>query len=93
MANALGLAVNLVPDDPEDCLEAMQQLATGSGLGRIKPGVFAPAEDETPDDDSAFDDRDIWNPDGRPGAGGNWFGFFADLFDNGDGSELSDAIR
>ncbi len=88
MANSLGLAVNLVPDDPEDCLQAMQQLATGSGLGLVKPNVFMPTENETADIERA-----IWNPDGRPGEFSSWFGLFNDLINNGDADELSNAIR
>ncbi len=88
LANSLGLAVNLVPDDPEDCLEALQQLASGSGLGRVKPNVFSPAVNER----EALE-RSIWNPDGRPGAFSSWFGFFNDLIASGDAETLSDAIR
>lgn len=88
LANSLGLAVNLVPDDPEDCLEALQQLAAGSGLGRIKPNIFSPAVN-----DMAALERSIWNPDGRPGGFSSWFGFFNDLIENGDAAGFSDAIR
>ncbi|MGQ7845150.1 hypothetical protein ACUNV4_11785 [Granulosicoccus sp. 3-233] len=88
LANSLGLAVNLVPDDPEDCLEALQQLASGSGLGRIKPNIFSPAAN-----DRDLLERSIWNPDGRPGAFSTWFGFFNDLIDSGDAAGISDAIR
>lgn len=88
MANSLGVAVNLVPDDPEDCLEAMQQLVKGSGLGRVKPNVFVPAQNDTTDVE-----RSIWNPDGRPDTFSTWFGFFNDLIESGDGDGISDVIR
>jgi hypothetical protein len=74
MANALGLPLNLIPEDPQDCLEAIRQINRSGGLGRVKTGIYTAAPDST---NTA--DLSIWNPDGRPGAISDWFLFLGGL--------------
>ena len=83
----LGLAVGLAPDDPSDMLAAVRSLNTVGGLQRVKPNVYPAAEDPT-----TPTDRDIWNPDGRPGTVTDWFLFFGSL--TGDvADEVNNATR
>ncbi len=88
MADALGLPLGLLPEDPEDCLQAIRQLASTGGQGRINPQAYPPADDPT-----SPADRGIWNPDGRPGsANTSWSSVFASL--TGDAAtEFNSAIR
>ncbi len=86
LANALGLPLNLVPDDPEDVLVAVRELNAAGGLNRVKPAVYPPAADPT-----SGTDHDIWNPDGRPGVVGDWLTFFAAL--GVGGTDFNNAIR
>ena len=83
----LGAAVNLIPDDVEDCLSMVKQLSSGSGMGRIKPGVHVPATDPTSDAD-----KSIWNPDGTSNIGTGWQQFFASLAGT-SATEFTNAIR
>jgi hypothetical protein len=88
MANALGLPVGFLPEDPEDCLVALQQLVKSGGLGRIDPTTYPPTDDPT-----STADRGIWNPDGRPGSSGtSWLTFFAGLT-GGAATDFNNAIR
>jgi hypothetical protein len=86
-ANALGLPLNLVPDDPEDILAAVAELNTRGGLGRVKPAAYPPADDPT-----SSADHDIWNPDGRPGSVADWLTFFAAV-GGAAGTDFNNAIR
>lgn len=83
----LGLAANLVPDDPADMLATVRRLNAGGGLQRVKPNVYPAAADTT-----STTDRDIWNPDGRPGGVSDWFLFFAGL-SGGAATDVNNAIR
>jgi len=83
----LGLAANLVPDDPADMLAAVRRLNAGGGLQRVKPNAYPAATDTT-----ITTDRDIWNPDGRPGGVSDWFLFFAGL-SGGAATDVNNAIR
>ena len=77
-----------LPEDPEDCLVALQQLVKCGGLGRIDPTTYPPADDPT-----STADRGIWNPDGRPGSSGtSWLTFFAGLT-GGAATDFNNAIR
>ncbi|XKE46149.1 hypothetical protein LG302_03135 [Halomonas organivorans] len=88
LANALGLPLNFLPDDPEDCLDAIAQLNASGGLGRVDPGAYLATSDNAP----SSADMDIWNPNGRPGGTSDWLTFFAAL--TGDAStEFNNAIR
>lgn len=83
----LGLATGLAPDDPADMLAAIRSLNAAGGLQRVKPTVYPAAAD--PHDDI---DKDIWNPDGRPGTVSDWFLFFGSL--TGDvADEVNNATR
>lgn len=85
LATMLGMDATLIPDDPEDCFDALVQMNAGGGLGRVKPGLYAPKDDPT-----TAGDLDAWNPDGR--ALQNWLTFFAALT-GPVATELSNAIR
>ncbi|MDN3524669.1 hypothetical protein QWY79_05240 [Halomonas sabkhae] len=88
LANALGLPLNFLPDDPEDCLDAITQLNASGGLGRVDPGAYLAGGDNAP----SSTDMDIWNPNGRPNGTSDWLTFFAAL--TGDAStEFNNAIR
>lgn len=87
MANMLAVPTTLIPDDPGDCLEILTQLIAGTGLGRVKTGVYAPANDPT-----SIADQAIWNPDGRPGLTNNWFVFLAAIAGAAT-SDSNNAIR
>lgn len=83
----LGLAAGLAPDDPADMLEAVRRLNAAGGLQRVAPEAYPAAEDTT-----SAADRDVWNPDGRPGGVSDWFLFLAGL--GADAlDEVNDAIR
>jgi hypothetical protein len=86
VANALGLPVNLVPDDPEDLLAALTECNARGGVGRVRPAVYPPAPDPT-----STTDQNIWNPDGRPGVVADWLTFFASL--GAGATEFNNAIR
>lgn len=87
LANALGLPLGLLPDDPQDCLSAITAMNSGGGLGRVKPGVYPAKDDPTSDADLS-----TWNPDGRPGVVSDWLLFFAALT-GGAAVEFNNAIR
>lgn len=87
LSTALGLPTGYLPEDPEDCLNAIKKLNQIGGLGRIKTGLYPPKADPT-----SVTDLSIWNPDGRPGIILNWLIFFAGL--TGDAqTEFNNAIR
>ncbi|WP_289019760.1 hypothetical protein [Desulfobacter postgatei] len=87
MANALGLPLNLVPDDPQDCLAAVRQLNTSGGLMRVKPNVYSAKANTV-----STTDLNVWNPDGTLGGTSDWFVFIAAL--TGDtATEFNNAIR
>lgn len=86
MANALGVPVTLVPDDPEDVLAAVKDMNARGGFGRVTPAAYPPAADPT-----STADHDIWNPDGRPGVVTDWLTFFASL--GPAAAEFNNAIR
>ena len=87
LANALGLPLNFLPDDPEDCLDAIAQLNENGGGGRVDPGAYTAVADSNSPSDQA-----IWNPDGHPSGTSDWLTFFAAL--SGDAaSEFNNAIR
>ncbi len=85
VANMLGYAVNLIPDDPEDLFDALEQMNRTGGLGRVKPGLYPAKTDPT-----TTGDLDAWNPDGRILQ--NWFTVFAALTGEA-ATELNDSIR
>ena len=87
MANALGLALNLVPDDPADFLSGIAQLNDTGGMQRVKPGVYLPKDDLT-----TTTDLDIWNPDGGAAAATSWLSWFGALT-GGAATEFNNAIR
>ncbi len=87
VANALGLPTELVPEDAEDCLTAIQQMNDSGGLIRVKAGVYN-AKPHT----ISSGDMDIWNPDGTPGIVSDWFVFLAALSGNA-GTDMNNAIR
>lgn len=87
LANALGLPLGFLPDDPEDCLGAIVALNSGGGIGRVKPGLYPALDDPT-----SAADLSVWNPDGRPGVIPDWLLFFAALT-GGAATEFNNAIR
>lgn len=88
LATALGLPLNFLPDDPEDCLDAITQLNASGGLGRVDPGAYLATGDNAP----SSADMDIWNPNGRRDGTSDWLTFFAAL-SGGASNEFNNAIR
>jgi len=60
MADALGLPVAFLPEDPEDCLAAIAKLNQTGGGNRVRPNAY-PAKADT----TSVVDLALWNPDGR----------------------------
>jgi len=86
LANGLGVAVALVPDDPAAMQTAIERLVQAEGLGRISPELRAPPADVPSETDLA-----IWNPDGTPGPQ-EWLGFLRGLLDDA-ADMVNNAIR
>ena len=85
LATMLGHTVGLIPDDPENCFDALVTMNASGGLGRIKPGVYpAVADNISPGDQAA------WNPDGQLNE--DWLVFFAGLTSSA-AETINDSIR
>jgi hypothetical protein len=64
IAGRLGLAANLLPEDPDELVSAIRSLSARGGGQRLSPDVL-----ETPDPVPSDLDVDVWNPDGSPVTG------------------------
>jgi len=90
MANALGLEdEDLVPEAPEDCLRAIQDLNAIGGLHRVKADILK----HTPH--ASDDEMDIWNPDGFLPATDSefWNAYFAQLIANFPQADFANNFR
>jgi len=87
MANALGLALAMVPPDAQEAVVAVRALNAAGGKSRVAPVAYRPADDPTSAADHA-----IWNPDGTPGGSPDWFAFLAALT-GAAATDFNNAIR
>lgn len=74
ISGRLGLAANLLPEDPAELVRAVRQLSDRGGGLRLSPDVIEVPEPAPSDFDLA-----VWNPDGSPQAGFNAMGWLATL--------------
>ncbi|TXC62079.1 hypothetical protein FSC37_23170 [Piscinibacter aquaticus] len=87
MADRLGVDISLIGDDMAQLRATLQRLNLAGGLQRVLPNVYPAADDTT-----STTDRQIWNPDGRPGGTSDWLLFLGALA--GDAAdEVNNAIR
>lgn len=90
IADRLGIAVNLVPDDPAHMLEAIRRLVAAGGLLRLVPNAYTGVSSAAPPSPT---DLIVWNPDGRPGTGYvDGFVVLAGVITAG-GVDINNAIR
>lgn len=87
LADRLGVAVTLVPDDARQMLRSVERLNAAGGLQRVATGIYAAADDTTSDAD-----RSVWNPDGTPGGTSDWYLFLGGLAGT-LGTDVNNAIR
>lgn len=64
VAGRLGLSVDMLPEDPDDLLDAVARLAQQGGGLRLSPTALMP-----PDPAPSTTDITVWNPDGSPVTG------------------------
>ncbi len=64
VAGRLGIPVSMLPEDPDDLLDAVARLAAAGGGLRLSPSVLTP-----PDPVPTATDVSVWNPDGSPVTG------------------------
>lgn len=74
ISGRLGLAANLLPEDPAELVRAVRQLSDRGGGLRLSPDVIEVPEPSPTDFDLA-----VWNPDGSPQSGFNAIGWIATL--------------
>ena len=74
VAGRLGLATNLLPDDPAELVRSVRQLADRGGGLRLSPAPIDEPEVET----STLDET-VWNPDGARTTGFDPIGWLAGL--------------